>query len=89
MEIETYRVNMQNVAFDPVAMAFKQAADLSAIMQMGFKDRDQVDDYIRMLTAFVYSTGENLASSTFMSGVGKAISDYQTFENLGLKKGTC
>ena len=84
---ETYRINMQNVAFDPVAMAFKQAADLSAIMQMGFKDRDQVDDYIRMLTAFVYSTGENLASSTFMSGVGKAISDYQTFENLGLKKG--
>jgi hypothetical protein len=84
---QTYRINMQNVAFDPVAMAFKQAADLSAIMQMGFKDRDQVDDYIRMLTAFVYSTGENLASSTFMSGVGKAISDYQTFENLGLKEG--
>ena len=78
---------MQNVAFDPVAMAFKQAADLSAIMQMGFKDRDQVDDYIRILTAFIYSTGENLASSTFMSGVSKAISDYQTFENLGLRKG--
>ena len=84
---ETIRINMQNVAFDPVAMAFKQAADLSAIMQMGFQDRDQVDDYIRMLTAFVYSTGENLASSTFMSGVGKAIGDYQSFENLGFKKG--
>jgi hypothetical protein len=84
---ETFRINMQNIAFDPVAMAFKQAADLSAILQMGFKDRDQVDDYIRMLTAFVYSTGENLASSTFMSGVSKAVSDYQSFENLGFKKG--
>mgnify|MGYP003325808371 CR=1 FL=1 len=72
---ETIRINMQNIAFDPLAMAFKQAADLSAIMQMGFQDRDQVDDYIRMLTAFVYSTGENLASSTFMSGVGKAIGE--------------
>ena len=84
---EIYRINMQNVAFDPVAMAFKQAADLSAIMQMGFKDNDQRDDFVRILTSFIYSTGENLASSTFMSGVSKAISDYQTFENLGLKKG--
>ena len=83
----TLRINMQNVAFDPVAMAFKQAADLSAIMQMGFQDHDQMRDFSRVLTAFIYSTGENLASSTFMSGVGKAISDYQTFENLGFEKG--
>jgi len=83
----TIRVNMQNIAFDPVAMAFKQAADLSAIMQMGFQDNDQMRDFTRLLTAFIYSTGENLASSTFMSGVGKAISDYQSFENLGAEKG--
>ena len=56
-------------------------------MQMGFEDHDQMRDFPRVLTAFIYSTGENLASSTFMSGVGKAISDYQTFENLGFEKG--
>ncbi len=84
---KTIRVQMQNIAFDPVAMAFKQAADLSAIMQMGFSDNDQMRDFSRVLAAFVYSTGENLASSTFLSGVGKAVSDYQTFENLGLEQG--
>ena len=84
----TLRINMQNVAFDPLAMAFKQAADLSALMQMGFQDHDQMRDFSRILAAFVYSTGENLASSTFLSGVGKFMSDYQTFENLGLEKGT-
>ena len=56
-------------------------------MQMGFQDHDQMRDFSRILAAFVYSTGENLASSTFLSGVGKFMSDYQTFENLGLEKG--
>ena len=74
---------MQNIAFDPLAMAFKQAADLSEIMQMGFRDNDQWQDYLRMLTAFTYSVGENLASSTFMSGVGKAVNDYQSLKQLG------
>ena len=46
---ETIRIGMQNIAFDPLAMAFKQAADLSEIMQMGFKDNDQWQDYLRML----------------------------------------
>ena len=84
---ETIRVNVSNVAFDPLAMAFKQAADLSAILQMGFADNDQWQDYLRMLTAFTYSVGENLASSTFMSGVGKAMNDYQSLKQLGVQKG--
>ena len=84
---ETIRINMQNIAFDPLAMAFKQAADLSAVMQMGFKDNDQFQDYLRVLTAFTYSVGENLASSTFMSGVGKAVNDYQSLKQLGAAKG--
>ena len=84
---ETIRVNVSNVAFDPLAMAFKQAADLSAILQMGFADNDQWQDYLRMLTAFTYSVGENLASSTFMSGVGKAVNDYQSIKQLGVMKG--
>ena len=84
---ETIRINMQNIAFDPLAMAFKQAADLSEIMQMGFRDNDQLQDYLRMLAAFSYSVGENLASSTFMSGVGKAINDYQNLKQLGAAEG--
>ena len=40
-----------------------------------------------MLTAFILSAGENLVSSTFMSGVGKAFNDYQNFKQLGIKKG--
>ena len=42
---------------------------------MGFDDNDQARDYLRMLTSFILSAGENLASSTFMSGVGKAFND--------------
>ena len=84
---ETIRINMSNIAFDPLAMAFKQAADLSEILQMGFADNDQWQDYLRMLTAFTYSVGENLASSTFMSGVGKAVNDYQSLKQLGAMKG--
>jgi len=84
---ETYRVNVSNVLFDPVAMMFKQAADLSEILQMGFQDNDEARDYLRMLTSFVLSAGENLASSTFMSGVGKAFNDYQNFKQLGAAKG--
>ena len=48
---KTIRINMQNIAFDPVAMAFKQAADLSAIMQMGFQDNDQMRDFSRILSS--------------------------------------
>ena len=73
--------------FDPVAMMFKQAADLSEILQMGFDDNDQARDYLRMLTAFILSAGENLAFSTFMSGVGKAFNDYQNFKQLEHTKG--
>ena len=40
-----------------------------------------------MFTAFVLSTGENLASSTFMAGVGKAMTDFQNYEMLGAAKG--
>ena len=65
---------------DPVAMAFRQASDFAAIAQLGFKDNDQAADYLRMFTAFILSTGENLASSTFMAGVGKAMNDYQNYE---------
>ena len=84
---ETYSINVQNVLFDPVAMMFKQAADLSEILQMGFEDNDQARDYLRVLSAFILSAGENLASSTFMSGVGKAFNDYQSFKQLGFEKG--
>ena len=72
---------------DPVAMAFRQASDFAAIAQLGFKDNDQAADYLRMFTAFILSTGENLASSTFMAGVGKAMNDFQNYEMLGASKG--
>ena len=72
---------------DPVAMAFRQASDFAAIAQLGFKDNDQAADFLRMFTAFILSTGENLASSTFMSGVGKAMNDFQNYEMLGPAKG--
>jgi hypothetical protein len=72
---------------DPVAMAFRQASDFAAIAQLGFKDNDQAADFLRMFTAFILSTGENLASSTFMAGVGKAMNDFQNYEMLGPAKG--
>ena len=47
---------------------------------------DQWEDYLRVLAAFTYSVGENLASSTFMSGVGKAINDYQNIKTIRSNK---
>jgi len=72
---------------DPVAMSIRQASDFAAIAQLGFEDNDQASDYLRMFTAFILSTGENLASSTFMAGVGKAMNDFQNYEMLGAAKG--
>tara|TARA_X000001382_G_scaffold21462_2_gene13052 strand:- start:656 stop:3451 length:2796 start_codon:yes stop_codon:yes gene_type:complete len=83
----TVRVSVRDTLFDPVALMFKQAADLSAIAQMGFTDHDQWEDHLAMATALMLSFGENLSDSTFMSGVSKAVQDYQTFDQLGLKKG--
>ena len=84
---ETYRISVRDTLFDPVAMMFKMGADLAQIAHMGFTDNDQWQDYLRVVTSFIYSAGENLASSTFMSGVGKFMDDYQSFEQLGLQKG--
>jgi hypothetical protein len=78
---------INTTGFDPIAMAFRQASDFAAIAQLGFQDNDQAADYLRMFTAFILSTGENLASSTFMAGVGKAMNDFQNYEMLGAKKG--
>ncbi len=80
-----FQINITGM--DPVAMAFRQASDFAAIAQLGFEDNDQAADYLRMFTAFILSTGENLASSAFMSGVGKAMNDFQNYEMLGAKKG--
>jgi len=84
---ETYRISVRDTLFDPVAMMFKQASDLAKIAEMGFSDNDQWQDYLKITSALIYSFGENLADSTFMSGVGKFIEDYQTFDQLGLQKG--
>lgn len=83
---DTYRVSVRDTLFDPVAMMFKQAADLYKIAQMGFTDNDQWEDHLRHVAAFMYSAGENLADSTFMSGVSKAVNDYQSFRDLPPKK---
>jgi hypothetical protein len=80
-----FQINITGL--DPVAMAFRQASDFSAIAQAGFRDNDQVSDFTNYFTAFLLSTGENLASSTFMAGVGKAMNDYQNYEMLGAGKG--
>ncbi len=72
---------------DPIAMAFRQASDLASIMQYGFKDNDQAKDFLNMLTAFTLSVGENIGSSTFMAGIGKAVNDYQNYKQLGFTKG--
>jgi hypothetical protein len=40
-----------------------------------------------MLTAFTLSVGENIGSSTFMAGIGKAVNDYQNYKQLGFTKG--
>ncbi len=83
----TINVSVRDTLFDPVAMMFKQAADLSAIAQMGFKDHDQWQDHVAMATALMLSFGENLSDSTFMSGVSKGINDFQNFKQLGAIKG--
>ena len=78
---------INTTGYDPIAMAFRQASDFAAIAQLGFKDNDQSADFLRMFTSFILSTGENLASSTFMAGVGKAMNDFQNYEMLGASKG--
>ncbi|MDC0403236.1 hypothetical protein OAM14_03705 [Candidatus Pelagibacter sp.] len=80
-----FQINM--TGYDPVAMYIRQATDFAAIAQMGFEDNDQIEDYISHFTAFLLATGENITSSTFMAGIGKAFNDYQSFDRLGLKKG--
>ena len=78
---------MNITGYDPVAMYLRQATDFAAIAQMGFEDNDQIEDYLSHFTAFLLATGENISSSTFMAGIGKAFNDYQSFERLGPKKG--
>jgi hypothetical protein len=82
---ETLQINL--TGNDPIAMAFRQASDLASIMQYGFKDNDQAKDFLNMLTAFSLSVGENIGSSTFMAGIGKAVNDYQNYKQLGFQKG--
>ena len=82
---ETLQINL--TGNDPIAMAFRQASDLASIMQYGFKDNDQAKDFLNMLTAFTLSVGENIESSTFMAGIGKAVNDYQNYKQLGFTKG--
>jgi len=78
---------INTTGYDPVAMYMRQATDFAAIAQMGFEDNDQIQDYLSHFTAFLLATGENISSSTFMAGVGKAINDYQSFDRLGPIKG--
>jgi hypothetical protein len=82
---ETIQINL--TGNDPIAMAFRQAADLASIAQYGFKNNDQAKDYLNMLTAFTLSIGENIGSSTFMAGIGKAVNDYQNYKQQGFTTG--
>ena len=82
---ETLQINL--TGNDPIAMAFRQASDLASILQYGFKDNDQAKDYLNMVTAFTLSVGENIGSSTFMAGIGKAVNDYQNYKTMGFQKG--
>ena len=82
---ETLQINL--TGNDPIAMAFRQASDLASIAQYGFKDNDQAKDYLNMVTAFTLSVGENIGSSTFMAGIGKAVNDYQNYKTMGFQKG--
>ena len=82
---ETLQINL--TGNDPIAMAFRQAADLAAIAQYGFKDNDQASDYLNYVLAFTLSIGENIGSSTFMAGLGKAVNDYQNYKQLGFEEG--
>ena len=79
---------INTTGYDPIAMYLRQATDFAAIAQMGFEDNDQAEDYLRNFTAFLIASGENIASSTFMAGVGKAFNDYQSFDRLGFVKGS-
>ena len=72
---------------DPIAMAFRQASDLASIAQYGFENNDQAQDYLNMVLGFTLSVGENIGSSTFMAGIGKAVNDYQNYKQQGFTKG--
>ena len=80
-----YQINM--TGYDPVAMYIRQASDFAKIAQMGFQDNDQAEDFLNHFTAFMIASGENIASSTFMAGIGNAFRDYQSFDRLGAVKG--
>jgi len=79
---------INTTGYDPIAMYMRQATDFAAIAQMGFEDNDHgAEDFLNHFTAFLVASGENIASSTFMAGIGKAFNDYQSFERLGPIKG--
>jgi len=82
---ETLQINL--TGNDPIAMAFRQAADLASIAQYGFENNDQAQDYLNMVLALTLSVGENIGSSTFMAGIGKAVNDYQNYKQQGFTKG--
>ena len=82
---ETLQINL--TGNDPIAMAFRQASDLASIAQYGFQNNDQAQDYLNMVLALTLSVGENIGSSTFMAGVGKAVNDYQNYKQQGFVKG--
>ena len=42
---------------------------------------------MQILTGMFYSFGDNIGSSTFMSGIGKLVDDYRSFQQLGFAKG--
>jgi len=82
---ETIQINL--TGNDPIAMAFRQASDLASIAQYGFQNNDQAQDYLNMVLALTLSVGENIGSSTFMAGIGKAVNDYQNYKQQGFVKG--
>lgn len=81
------QVALQDVAFDPLAMFVKMSADMTELARMGFNDQNELQDYMQILTGLFYSFGDNIGSSTFMSGIGKLVDDYRSFEQLGFVEG--
>ena len=72
---------------DPISQGIAMASDLGKVAHtIDNEDSQRVEVYLGHLLEFTAAIGENLADSSYLSGVGKFMDDYQKFSNYDLQK---
>lgn len=94
IQSKTFRVPSEDgvsqfsyAGLDPIAQSIAIASDLGRVIRnIDESDSEQLETYIGYTLEFAAAMGENLADSSYMSGVGKFMDDYQKFSNYDLAK---